>query len=148
MCVEQLVSSFLKNDREMVAGEISPHAGRCWAHVRIFVPSAREEGEWIRTDKGVAITTDRFPEIRAAVEKLRSVAGLERTVAQIPLGNNQIRVGVTLFKGRQFAEIRSYYKRDDKWLPSPKGVTVRIELLDDLVGLVTALDDACRATLS
>ena len=64
---DDIIGGFLRNDREMIAGYISEFHGKSYVHLRVFVPSAVEEGEWVRTQKGVAILAKDFDIIRRAV---------------------------------------------------------------------------------
>lgn len=54
----------------------------------------------------------------------------------------QIRVSLNVFRGRQYVDIRTYYKGDDgDFHPSKKGVTLSPELLDDLAEGIKKLHD-------
>jgi hypothetical protein len=135
---EGVVASFLKNDRELVAGELNSFNGKRYAHVRILVPSAVDD-DWIHTEKGVAIEANRAGELRAAVEKLADVASRDVTVARIPVGKDEIHVGINPFKGDAYAFVRRFYLKDGEWAPSPKGVSIRVEQVSDLIELVRTL---------
>lgn len=137
-----VVGGFLKNAREMVVGEINAYNGKVYAHLRILVPSAAEEGEWIHTEKGVAVELPLLSVVQEAVHELENVASNDRVVARIPLGKDEVRVGVQPFKGNTYAYIRRFYKTDGQWRPSPKGVSLRTDCLDDLIQLVDDLVDA------
>jgi hypothetical protein len=46
----------------------------------------------------------------------------------------EIRVSLTVFKKKQYIDLRVYYKGDDgEYRPSKKGITVSLDLLPDLV---------------
>lgn len=137
-----VVGGFLKNGREMVVGEINAFNDKLYAHLRILVPSAAEEGEWIHTEKGVAVELPLLPAIRDAVHELEDVASNDRVVASIPVGNDEVRIGVQPFKGNTYVYVRRFYRSDGEWHPSPKGVSLRTEHLDELVELVDSLADA------
>ncbi len=52
----------------------------------------------------------------------------------------EIRVSVNVFRGRQYIDIRTFYKGDDgEYHPSKKGVTLSPELLPDLEEAVRKL---------
>lgn len=136
--VDGVVASFLKNDRELVVGELNTWKGTRYAHVRVLVPSAVED-EWLHTDNGVAIEADRIGELRAAVNKLLEVASRDIVVGRIPIGKDEIHVGVNTFKGNAYAYLRRFYKKDDEWHPTRKGVSLRVEMAGELVDLVGEL---------
>jgi hypothetical protein len=142
----RIVSSFLKNDHEMVVGEINEYKEKWYAHVRILVPSV--DGEWIHTDQGVAIEVGRVDELREATEKLLDVAGYEVTVGRLSIGKDEIRVGVNQFRGATYAYIRRFYTKGGEWLPTRRGVSIHIAHVSDLVDLVRELADGVKADLS
>ncbi len=46
----------------------------------------------------------------------------------------EIRVSLTVFKKKQYIDLRVYYKGDDgEYHPSKKGITVSLDLFPDLV---------------
>ncbi len=52
----------------------------------------------------------------------------------------EIRVSLNVFRGRQYIDIRTYYKSDEgEYRPSKKGVTLSPELLPDLQEAVNKL---------
>ena len=54
--------------------------------------------------------------------------------------NEVIRVEPHQFKGYDFANIRVFCKTDeDKWVPTRKGITIRIEMLPDLIDAMKEL---------
>jgi hypothetical protein len=140
-CQPQLTGELLKNAREKLVAEISLFRDRCYAHLRIYVPSAAVEGEWIRTNKGFAIPVERLPELVEAVRRLREVAS-ERTVAKLDVGREELRVAVRLYRDIQYIDARLYYRGTTDWMPSAKGVTVGVAFLEDFVRLVEVLAEA------
>jgi hypothetical protein len=49
----------------------------------------------------------------------------------------EIRVSLTVFKKKQYLDLRTYYKGDDgEYHPSKKGITLSLDLLPDLVEAV------------
>lgn len=55
----------------------------------------------------------------------------------------EIRVSINIFRGKEYIDIRTYYKGDDgEFHPSKKGVTMSPELLPDLVEAVQKLEEA------
>ncbi len=140
--MEQIIDGFLKSDREMVVGEISDFRGKVYAHLRIMVPSAAEEGEWRRTTKGVAIEASRVRELLEGIRRLPGIASAGRVVASIPVGRDEILVGVDSFRGDAYAYVRRFYKAGNEWKPTPKGVSVRTEFIDELIDLAERLATA------
>ena len=46
----------------------------------------------------------------------------------------KIRVEKRKYKGREFVDVRTYYLDDSgEWKPSPKGITFKVELLEDII---------------
>ncbi|MCU0572377.1 MAG: transcriptional coactivator p15/PC4 family protein [Syntrophobacteraceae bacterium] len=55
----------------------------------------------------------------------------------------EIRVSVSVYKGKQYIDLRIYYKGDDgEFHPSKKGLTLSPDLLPDLVEAVEKLKEA------
>jgi len=47
--------------------------------------------------------------------------------------NEKVRVETSSFKGKEYINLRIMFKDDkDNWLYSPKGLTLRFDLMDDL----------------
>ena len=141
----EVVGGFLKSATEMVAAYFQPYGKKVYAHLRIMVPSAEEEGEWVHTVKGVGVQLDQLPRVRDAVRRLLGVAASNKVVGTIPAGKDRIYVGTNTFRGEQYVFVRRYYKGDDgEWHPSPKGVNVHAERVTDLVDLVEQLAKAAE----
>lgn len=45
----------------------------------------------------------------------------------------QIRISLNEYKGHEYIDIRSFYESDGVFRPSKKGVTLRVELLPELL---------------
>jgi hypothetical protein len=59
----------------------------------------------------------------------------------------EVRASVTTFKGREYLDLRVYFKDDrGQWRPTKKGITVNVDLIDELVAAVEALRVAVDAT--
>ncbi|MBW1974446.1 MAG: transcriptional coactivator p15/PC4 family protein [Deltaproteobacteria bacterium] len=55
----------------------------------------------------------------------------------------EVRASVTTFKGKNYLDIRVYYKADDgEFKPSRKGITLATSLIDDLEEAVKKLREA------
>ncbi len=55
----------------------------------------------------------------------------------------EVRVSLSVYRGKQYIDLRIYYKGDDgEFHPSKKGLTVSPDLLPDLVEAVEKLKDA------
>jgi hypothetical protein len=139
-----VVASFLKNDRELVVGELNTYKGKRYAHVRILVPSAVED-DWIHTENGVAIEADRVDELKSAVGRLSEVASRDIVVGRVPVDREEIRVGVNPFRGEAYAYVRRFYQKKGEWAPTRKGISIRVDLVPELVKLVDALASAAGA---
>ena len=54
----------------------------------------------------------------------------------------EIRVSISVYRGKQYIDLRIYYKGDDgEFHPSKKGLTLSPDLLPDLVEAVEKLKD-------
>lgn len=51
----------------------------------------------------------------------------------------QIRISLNEYKGHQYIDIRTFYLKDGKYLPGPKGVTLKKELYAELAKGVAEL---------
>lgn len=55
----------------------------------------------------------------------------------------EVRASVTAFKGKQYADLRIYYKGDDgEYHPSKKGLTLSLDLFSELEEAVRKLSEA------
>jgi len=64
--------------------------------------------------------------------KMSDTAQLIHSFPKNPL--EEIRVSLTVFKKKQYIDLRTYYKGDDgEYHPSKKGITLALDLLPDLV---------------
>jgi len=58
----------------------------------------------------------------------------------------EIRVSLNVFRGKEYIDIRVFYKGDDgEYHPSKKGVTLSPDLLPDLQEAVKKLEEALEA---
>lgn len=133
-----IVGEFVKSSSEIVVGSIEPYKGKLYAHIRIFVPSIIEGEELVRTQKGISISIDKFPQIAEAVSKIGDIAGRNVTVARIPKWKKEeIRISLSEFRGNLYINMRNYYvDKEGDWKPTIKGVSIRVELLPQLEELV------------
>ena len=54
----------------------------------------------------------------------------------------EVRASVTVFKGKQYVDLRIYYKGDDgEYRPSKKGLTLSLDLFPDLEEAVNKLHE-------
>lgn len=132
-----VVGAFPKNRTKMVAGEISEFEGTVRAHIRVYTLSV--DGGLVPTRQGVSMPLECVSAVRDAVHRLEEVAGPGRLVGEIDVGRQRIRVGTTLFEEQMYLDVRRFYEQGGKWLPTPKGVMVRPELLPHLVALADEL---------
>lgn len=58
----------------------------------------------------------------------------------------EIRVSLSVFRGKEYIDIRIYYKGDDgEYHPSKKGITLSPELFPDLKEAMKKLEEALEA---
>jgi len=54
----------------------------------------------------------------------------------------EVRASITVFKGKQYADLRIYYKGDDgEYYPSKKGLTLSLDLFSELEEAVRKLSE-------
>lgn len=139
---EVLIEGFLKNSTTMIGGLINEYQGRRLIHLREMTPAASGSGEWVH-GRGIALPADRAGELAGAVRKLTQVAASEAVVERLALDGDEVWVGVQLFKNLQYAYVRRYFaprKGSTEWLPSKKGISARVTLIDDLVVLTDQIE--------
>lgn len=132
-----VVGAFPKNRTDVVAGEISEFNGNVYAHLRVYKPTF--DGGFQPTKQGVAMPLACVPTLREAVHRLAEVMGPNKLTGRIDVGREQIRIGTRLFNDQMYLDIRRFYPSGEAWEPTSKGVMVRPELLDSLIGLVDEL---------
>ncbi|MCK8601488.1 transcriptional coactivator p15/PC4 family protein [Desulfoferrobacter suflitae] len=55
----------------------------------------------------------------------------------------EVRASITVFKGKQYVDLRIYYKGDDgEFHPSKKGLTLSLDLFSELEQAVQKLSEA------
>lgn len=137
---ECVVGAFPRSRTELVAGVISPYQDKIYAHLRTMAPSAEGDGEWIRTKRGVALEVDMFEEVLKGLRKLESVAASSVVAARIPKGKDlEVRVYLEPFKNDVYCHVRKYYIKNDRY---GSGIAVKVQLLDELLGLAEAMQKA------
>jgi len=134
----KIIDGFLRNAREMVVGEVSDYKGKTYGFLRILVPSAHGDGEWAPAG-GMGIEAARVGELRDAVALLLDSASTDKVVARIPVGREEIHVGLQTFRGEPYAFVRRFYKKGDEWKPGRSGVNVHVDRLEDLMDLLNRL---------
>ncbi len=74
---------------------------------------------------------------------------MKKRIATIPKNaNERVQIELTEFNGHDLLAIRIYADSGDSWVPTKKGVTVRVGMLPDLVAaLVEAEREASAAGL-
>ena len=140
---EVIVDAFPRSRTEMVLGYIAPYKGKDLAQLRVVIPDAQQEGEWVRTRKGVAVETSEFHLIVDALRRLDEVAANRAVGGRVPKGKNmEIRVYLEPFNGEVYCHVRTVYLKDDK---PGKGVAVKAELLKSLIELAEKIQKAIEA---
>ena len=54
----------------------------------------------------------------------------------------QIRIGINEYRGKNYIDIRLFYRDGDKFLPSKKGVTLRMDLYFDFLRGIILLGES------
>lgn len=58
-------------------------------------------------------------------------------VGEITKGKDKIIVAVREFKGKEYVDIRTHFENNDgDWIPTKKGITLSLDSLDDMIGLL------------
>lgn len=59
---------------------------------------------------------------------------------------DQIRIGLNEYQGKQYLDLRQFYKSEgNEWKPSPKGLTVPVDLYPELLRGVLLLGEMIGA---
>lgn len=53
--------------------------------------------------------------------------------------NEQLRISINEYKGHQYIDIRSFFRTDEEFLPSRKGVTLKVDDYPELLNGVILL---------
>jgi len=140
---EEIVASFRKSASEVVCIGFNEWRGQTRIFVRIYVPSVDYEDAFVRTKKGISLTADKYPQLRDAIENLGNVFKPETVVAVIPKTyREQVRVGFNEFRGQRLVYVRSFVRISedkDDWVPTRKGVSLRVEQYPKLLEGIRAL---------
>lgn len=67
---EKLVAAFEKNNREQVRVYLTEFMGRSMIDLRVWTETP--DGEWVRTRKGITMSADLYPELRAVIDGLEA----------------------------------------------------------------------------
>ncbi len=138
-----VVDAFQRSRTELIIGSVEPYEGEMLAHLRTAIPDAGQEGEWVRTRKGIAVDIAEFYRILEALRKLNSVAATKAIGGRVQRNKNmEIRVYLEPFRGDVYCHVRTIYLRDDK---PGKGVSVKAELLPSLIDLAEKIQKAIEA---
>ena len=72
---------------------------------------------------------------------------MDKVLATIPKGkNDEIRVGLQSFKGTEMFFARVFYQGDDdEFRPGKNGLTLRVELLPELIAALQEAEQEARA---
>lgn len=65
---ERLVAAFAKNNREQLRVYLTEYMGRPMIDLRVWAEN--QQGEWVRTRKGITMSTEVFPALRAVIDEL------------------------------------------------------------------------------
>lgn len=73
-----------------------------------------------------------------------SAASADRVLWRAALGDDaELRVTTSVFRGSRYVSLRNYWRNPEgEWCPTRKGVTVNIELLDEIIEALTQVRDA------
>ena len=138
-----VVDAFQRSRTELIIGSVEPYEGEMLAHLRTAIPDAGQEGEWVRTRKGIAVDIAEFYRILEALRKLNSVAATKAIGGRVQRNKNmEIRVYLEPFRGDVYCHVRTIYLRDDK---PGKGMSVKAELLPSLIDLAEKIQKAIEA---
>lgn len=73
---------------------------------------------------------------------------LNRLLGVIRKGDKErIQVEVTEYKGHPYIDIRTYERKGDGWYPTTKGITVRHEMVDELIMALAKVVMVTKETL-
>ncbi len=122
---------FQKNTQEAIGIDIVEWKGEIRIDIRTYVQPLGK-AELVATKRGVSIPLKIFSTVMQGVRELANVMGPEKIVSQTPKSSREeIRIGVTTYRGTRLVYIRSFVYVDDEdpqWRPTRRGVSMRVEL--------------------
>jgi hypothetical protein len=138
-----LVCSFQKSDTELIGAGFSTYRGNEYFYIRVFQQVLFELDNIIPTQKGITIKVDKFDAVYEAVQNITEVMTNDKVVKTIQKNNNeQIKIGVSEFRGNVYIYIRIYFKnKDGEYLPTKKGVNIPLAKYDELVEMMNKLSE-------
>lgn len=140
-----IIDAFQKSATEVVGVSLTEWRGQPRIDIRTYVPAVDNEG-LVPTKKGVSLPIELYEQLRGAIRLLGEVMCNEREVARLRRSDNEeVRIGVTTFKGHTLIYIRTFVAANamgEKWQPTQKGVSLRVELYSRLLDSIEALGDA------
>jgi len=136
---------FPKSATEVICIAVAEWKGQQRLDVRTYVPEVEGEG-LIATKKGVSLPLDLYDKVLEAVRRLGDVMGPEKVVAVIPRSEGeQVRIGVTLFKGHPLIYVRTFVDASSEWIATQKGISLRVDLYPTLLEALEVLRPAVDA---
>ena len=142
--LDTLPRYFQKNAQEAIGINIAEWKGEIRVDVRIYVQPLGE-AELVATKKGITIPLKIFPTVMKGVRDLADVMGPEKIVSRTPKSSREeIRVGVTTYRGTRLIYIRSFVYMDNEgsqWWPTKRGVSMRVELYPHLLETLEEVEE-------
>ncbi len=138
----EYIAVFQKSAREAIGVRLTEWAGEQRVDIRIYVQAIGEE-HLVPTKKGVSIPIEKFPELLDGFQKLGDVMSTDKVVARIPhTTNTEIRIGVNSFRNETLIFVRQFRKdekKSEEWLPTSKGVSMKVALYPDILKAVEGI---------
>ena len=129
--MEATIAKIKKNASAEIWVSLREFQDRQYVDVREHFLSG-DDHQWHATKKGLMVDPKLLVEMVVGVEHLGTVSELG-TVATIAKSKQQeIRIGYRQFANSRYGEIRVWYKNGEEHKPSNKGVTFRLNLVEQL----------------
>jgi hypothetical protein len=136
-----LVCSFQKSETELIGAGFSIYKGNEYFYIRIFQQALFDQDNIIPTQKGITLRIDHLNDVSDGIQKVADVMTTDKVVKVIQKNNNeQVRVGVSEFKGSIYVYVRIYFKNTEgDYLPTKKGINIPLSKYEQLVEMIKQL---------
>lgn len=134
----EVVSLIEKTGGNIVVGSLpisSRGKDNIYLDLRALVSAATDETPAVY-GRGVTMSPSNIPELCTclAEAQTRDKYPDDEVLKDLPKNStNIIRVSLKTFRGKEYVDIRQFYLKDESYKPSPKGITVPPDCIEDLI---------------
>ncbi len=140
----EIITSFEKNRTETIVFSLNEFKGKMLTDIRVYARLASRE-EPTPTRKGVSLPVEKWPELYNAIKALENFLTVEGQAAEIAKSASQVvRVSTRMYREKMLMDIRvmAKYGGAEEFRFTDKGVSMSVELIDDLLSAAGKMDAA------